>query len=82
VICLGAKIVAFVLAVVEVGKENEIAQQLREAGVAEVDVVYGEYDLLCKIQTDTIEQLDSAMAQLRKTRGLIRTVTLLGSKRR
>lgn len=76
-----AKIIAFVLAVVEVGRENEIAQELREAGVAETVVVYGEYDLLCRIQTDTIEQLDSAMARLRKTSGLIRTVTLLGSKR-
>ena len=76
-----AKIIAFVLAVVEVGRENEIAHQLREARVAEVEVVYGEYDLLCRIQTDTIEQLDSAMAHLRKTPGLIRTVTLLSSKR-
>lgn len=78
---LTVKIIAFVLAVVEVGRENEIAQELRQAGVAEAEVVYGEYDLLCRIQTDTIEQLDSAMARLRKTSGLIRTVTLLGSKR-
>lgn len=75
------KIIALVLAVVEVGRENEIAQQLRETGVVEVEVVYGEYDLLCRIQTDTVEQLDSAMARLRKTPGLIRTVTLLGSRR-
>lgn len=75
------KIIALVLAVVEVGRENEIAQQLRETGAVEVEVVYGEYDLLCRIQTDTVEQLDSAMARLRKTPGLIRTVTLLGSRR-
>ncbi len=69
---------AYLLIVCEVGLERNIEEAIRGvANVKEVDVVYGEYDLIVKIEVDDIKQLDGVVSEIRRIKGVLRTMTLL-----
>lgn len=71
------KVKAYMLMVVAVGKEHEIIQKVcKIPGVTEADVVYGEFDVVIRIE-GTLKQLDDANLKVRKLPGVIRTVTLV-----
>ncbi|AEM39837.1 Transcription regulator AsnC-type [Pyrolobus fumarii 1A] len=77
-------VAAFVLLLVQVGKEYEIAEQIKEAakkaGVdAEVYVVYGEYDIVVKVRAENLSQIDMFVTHIRRLPGVTRTVTLISS---
>jgi uncharacterized protein with GYD domain len=62
---------------VEVGKEHEIANRIKGIlGVVNVDVVYGEYDIVIKLE-GKLNELDSANLKIRQIGGVTRTVTLI-----
>jgi len=68
---------AYMLMVVAVGKEHEIARKIKNIpGVVEADVVYGEFDVVAKIE-GTLKQLDNANLKARKLPDVLRTVTLI-----
>jgi DNA-binding Lrp family transcriptional regulator len=76
------KIVAYVLLVTEIGREHEVAEQakkLDEDAVVETTVVYGEYDVVVKIETDSLRKIDKIVTQLRRLDSVLKTVTLVGS---
>ncbi|MBO3753951.1 MAG: Lrp/AsnC ligand binding domain-containing protein [Candidatus Brockarchaeota archaeon] len=69
---------AYLLIVCEVGLERNIEEAMRSvANVKDVDVVYGEYDLIVKIEVDDIKQLDGVVSEIRRIKGVLRTMTLL-----
>lgn len=69
---------AYLLIVCEVGLERNIEEAIRSvANVKDVDVVYGEYDLIVKIEVDDIKQLDGVVSEIRRIKGVLRTMTLL-----
>ncbi len=72
-------VLAYVLIVAEAGSEKNISEELSETdGVEEVDVIYGEYDLIAKIKVDEISQLgDFIMEKVRPIEGVKRTSTLI-----
>ncbi len=77
-------VVAFVLLLVQVGKEYEIVEKIKEVmektGVkAEVFVVYGEYDIVVKVIADDLRKIDEFVTQVRRLPGVTRTVTLISS---
>ncbi|BES82152.1 Lrp/AsnC ligand binding domain-containing protein [Pyrodictium abyssi] len=81
----GERVVAFVLAVTEVGKEYEVVEKIREvarqAGVdVEAYVVYGEYDVAAKIVADGLKKVDRAVTMIRTLPGVMRTVTLIAAE--
>ena len=74
------KVVAFVLMVTEIGKEHEIiGQLLKIKGVSEARTVYGEFDVVCRVEADVMRNLDDSITRIRKMPALIRTVTLISA---
>jgi DNA-binding Lrp family transcriptional regulator len=69
---------AYLLIVCEVGSERSIEEEIRRVGnVTNVDVVYGEYDVIATVEVNDIKQLDSVVTQIRRIKGVLRTMTLL-----
>ena len=73
-------VVIYVLIVSEIGKELTVKSALDEIkGVTEVRTVYGEYDVVARVETPTLKELDEIVTLLRKIAGIIRTVTLISA---
>jgi len=69
---------AFVFINVDSGADNEVLQAIRKlSNVKEAYEVYGVYDLLVKIESETMEQLrDIVGARIRRLKKVKSTVTL------
>lgn len=70
---------AFVLVSAEVGSEEEVVKELREMdNIKEAHLVYGVYDIVAKVEAETMEKLKAVIAQkVRKLTGIRSTLTLL-----
>lgn len=69
---------AYLLMVCEVGLEKDVEESLRKIeNVTNVDVVYGEYDIIATVEVNDIKQLDNVVTQIRRIKGVLRTMTLL-----
>lgn len=70
---------AFILIKIFPGKAREIYDHVSNLeSVKETDVVYGEYDLILKVQTGLPEDLDNfVFSTLRQIEGVISTTTCL-----
>lgn len=74
------QVVAYILMVTDIGKEHEILNQLSKIkGVTEARTVYGEFDLIARVEAGDMRTLDGAVTQIRKIGSVIRTVTLISS---
>lgn len=74
------QVVAYILMVTDIGKEHEILNQLSKIkGVTEARTVYGEFDLIARVEAGDMRTLDNAVTQIRKIGSVIRTVTLISS---
>ncbi len=73
-------VVIYVLVVSEIGKESEVKEALDKIkGVTEARTVYGEYDVVARLETPTLKELDDIVTSMRKIQGIIRTVTLISA---
>ncbi len=73
------KIVSYVLIVVSIGKEFDVLNKIRDLpGVTEAVVVYGEYDLVVRIEADNMKVIDNVVTSIRNIPSVLRTVTLIG----
>lgn len=69
---------AYLLIVCEVGLEREIEEAIKKvSSVTNVDGVYGEYDIIVTAQVNDIKQLDKVVTEIRRIKGVLRTMTLL-----
>ena len=70
---------AFVLINVESGAEEEVLEQIRRSeGVEEAYYSYGVYDIIAKINAETMEKLREAISQKMRTVNKVRsTLTLI-----
>lgn len=69
---------AYVFINCRLGKESEIISELRRiAGVVEANGVYGLYDVITKLSTDTDEGLEIVLRQVRRTENILSTNTLI-----
>jgi len=74
------KIVAYVILVVEVGREYEVLRKLLEMDVvSEAHVVYGEFDVITKLEVGNLEELEEAVMSIRRIPGVIRSSTLISA---
>ena len=73
---------AIVILTTEIGKENEVAERISSIpGVESSNLVYGVYDIVAKISTETNDQLDSLiMNRIRKVPFVRSTLTLIISR--
>lgn len=73
-------ITAFVLAITESGREREVLNALE--GMEEVKEkwnVYGDYDILIKLEVENLDKLNEFLIQkLRKVENLSMTTTMIG----
>ncbi len=71
---------AYVLINCELGSEEAIIQQLKGLeGVMEVHGTFGAYDILAKIESDTVEKLRETITwKIRKIEKIRSTLTLMG----
>ena len=75
-----ADLVVYVLIVVEIGKEHSVAKKIqRLSGVTETLVVYGEFDVVCRVEVEDLSVLDETVTRIRRIPGIIRTATLISS---
>jgi len=75
---MSEKTLAFVLVVVSVGLEYEISKKRKEIeGVREVYTTYGSWDIIAKIEAESIKDIEKAVIAIRKISGVEYTETLL-----
>ncbi len=74
---------AYVLIVVEIGSDHEVAEKirgLRDNDVRiETDLVFGEFDIVAVVKASSIKKLDSVITKIRRLPGVLKTVTLVAS---
>ena len=70
---------ALVLMNAEMGYENKLVDQLKKTPhVSEVYAVYGVYDVIVKVEADSMEQLRDAISTgLRRIDGVKSTLTMI-----
>ena len=77
----GEGLEAFGLIVVEHGAEEEVLQALTKMeGVTESSLVYGEFDIHCKIEVENMAKLTEVITQIRKLK-VFTTETLIAFTR-
>ena len=71
---------AYVLAIVKRGTEHEMAEKIRKIeDVTEVLVTYGMWDLVARIETKNLGKLDKIITEIRQTREIEQTSTLISA---
>ena len=75
-----AKIISYILITTKIGKEHETVELTRKIrGVTESLIVYGQFDLVVRIETSDLQELDQAVTLIRKMEGVEQTSTLISS---
>ncbi len=73
-------VVVYVLMVTDIGKELEVRNGLEKIkGITEARTVYGEFDVVSRLETPSLKELDEIVTEIRKINGIIRTVTLISA---
>jgi len=73
-------LVAYLLLLVDVGNEHIVAKELRKLpGVTEAQVVYGEFDVVARLEVSDISAMDETVTTARKLPGVSKTSTLISS---
>ncbi|MBS7645020.1 MAG: Lrp/AsnC ligand binding domain-containing protein [Candidatus Bathyarchaeia archaeon] len=71
-------LVVYVMMMVEGGKEREIVEKAKVfPGVTEVKPVYGEYDIVARVELDDLSILEQTVTQIRRIPGVVKTATLI-----
>jgi anthranilate phosphoribosyltransferase len=75
-------VVAYVLLVVKPGEEAKVAHKLAAIkDIKDVSVVYGEYDIIAKVEKETMESLQNFLIkQIRSLDEIERTSTMISLK--
>lgn len=67
-------LVSYLLFLVEVGKEHDVAKELKRLpGVTESQVVYGEFDVVARVELGDLSLLDETVTMARRLPGVTRT---------
>lgn len=71
-------VIAYVLVVTNVGTEHEVVEAIKTlSGVTLAQTVYGEFDVICRVECDTLKNLDASITKVRKIQNILRTMTLI-----
>jgi len=72
--------VAYLILVVSPGKEYEILRKLLELEVvSEAHIVYGEFDIVAKLEVNDLSELEKTVMGVRRIPGVERSVTLIAA---
>jgi len=71
---------AYLLAIVRRGTEHNVAEKIRRIdGVMDVLITYGLWDIVVRIETESLAKLDKIITQTRKIPEIQQTSTLVGA---
>jgi len=74
---------AYLLAIVKRGTEHAVAEKIRKINdVTEVLVAYGAWDLVARIETESLGKLDKIITDIRQFEEIEQTNTLIGGRAR
>jgi len=74
------QVVAYILMVTDIGKEYDVVKEISKIkGITESRSVYGEFDVIARIEAEDLKTLDDAVTKIRKISSIIRTVTLISA---
>ncbi|TFF98782.1 MAG: Lrp/AsnC family transcriptional regulator [Promethearchaeota archaeon] len=71
--------IAYLMMNVETGKEYDVINRIRqmEENVVESYIVYGAWDIIVKIQTESMAALNSLVLKIRRSENVNRSMTLI-----
>ena len=73
-------LVVYVLMLTKAGRERNVANKAGEfPGVSDVRTVYGEYDVVVRIELSDLSVLEQTVTQIRRIPGVMRTATLIST---
>ena len=73
-------VIAYVLLSVALGKESTLREEISKLDyVTEAKIVYGEYDIVVRIEAPTLAILDKLVSTIRRMSGVLKTVTLIST---
>jgi DNA-binding Lrp family transcriptional regulator len=72
-------VTAYILATIKAGSERDVREQLKKVReVTDINLLYGEYDVIIKIELDGISELsDFVLDKIRAISSIERTTTLI-----
>jgi DNA-binding Lrp family transcriptional regulator len=69
--------IAFVMINAEVGSEHDLVRELKKhSNVRELHPVYGVYDIVVKVEAETMDQLKEVISRIRKLDKIRSTLTM------
>ena len=75
---MSEKTMAFVLVVVSVGMEYDIAKEIKKIdGVKEIYTTYGSWDIVARLESSSVKGIEKSVIAIRKISGVEYTETLL-----
>ena len=73
-------VVAYVLLNVALGREATLREEISKLNyVTEAKIVYGEYDIVVRIEAPSLAILDKLVSTIRRMSGVLKTVTLIST---
>ena len=75
-------VTAYIMVIVKPGSEIKVAERLmREGEVKDIAIVYGEYDIIMKVEVETMEDLQKFLSEkVRAIDEVEKTTTLIAWK--
>lgn len=75
-------ITAYIILVVSVGRERAVLEELEKMEeVKDAKIVYGEYDIIARVEVGSMEELKSVVRKIRGLEGVLKSITLIASVR-
>jgi hypothetical protein len=73
-------LITYILLVTKIGEEHTVVEELNQIkAITEVRTVYGEFDVIARVEHDDMRTLDTVVTKLRTIDGVLRSVTLISA---
>jgi DNA-binding Lrp family transcriptional regulator len=73
-------LITYILLVTKIGEEHPVVEELEAIeAITEVRTVYGEFDVIARVDHDDMRTLDTVVTKLRTIEGVLRSVTLISA---
>lgn len=77
---MSGQVKAYFMAIVKRGTEHRVAEKLRRIeGITDVLVTYGLWDIVARIETESLRELDTIVSDMRRINEITQTSTLVGA---
>ncbi len=77
---MSENVVAYILLNVALGREAALKEEISKLNyITEAKIVYGEYDIVVRIEAPSLAILDKLVSTIRRMNGVLKTVTLIST---